>query len=88
MGRYDDALADFDRALELDPGAAWTVASRGLTYQAMGRYDDALADFDRALELDPNLTNVIGHRAREVRGGDRPDPDSVGSERPAVRPRP
>ena len=53
MGRYDEALADFTRAIELDPEDAWTIASRGETYRLMGRYDEALADFTRAIELDP-----------------------------------
>ena len=28
-GRYDEALADFTRAIELDPSDAWAIASRG-----------------------------------------------------------
>ena len=53
MERYDEALADYSRAIELDPEEAWVIASRGETYRAMGRYDQALADYDRAIELDP-----------------------------------
>ena len=53
MERYDEALADFNRAIELDPEDAWALAGRGETYWAMGRYDQALADYDRAIELDP-----------------------------------
>src|SRR5580692_2071286 len=50
-GRYDKALADFDRAIELDAAYGPAIAGRGVTYRAMGRYDQALADFDRAIEL-------------------------------------
>jgi len=53
MGRYEEALADFNRAIELDPGDPEHIAGRGQTYQAMGRYDEAQADFSRAVELDP-----------------------------------
>ena len=52
MERYDEALADLTRAIELDPEKAWYVASRGRTYRLMERYDEALADFTRAIELD------------------------------------
>jgi len=54
MKRYDDALADLNRAIELNPEYAWAIAHRGRTYQAMKRYDDALADLNRAIELDPS----------------------------------
>jgi tetratricopeptide (TPR) repeat protein len=61
-GHYDQALADFKRALELDPERAWTICRRGLIYQAIGRYDDALADFNSALELDPENAWASGSR--------------------------
>ena len=48
MGRYGEALADYSRAIELDPRNAWAIASRGETYGRMGRYDEALADLTRA----------------------------------------
>ena len=54
MGRHEEALADFTRAIELDPSLAWAIGGRGQTYQAMGRHEEALADFTRAIELDPN----------------------------------
>ncbi len=60
MGEYDEALADFDRAIELDEKYAWAIARRGETYRLMGKYAEALADFDRAIELDEKLR--LGHR--------------------------
>ncbi|MGB7795366.1 MAG: tetratricopeptide repeat protein [Pseudonocardiaceae bacterium] len=36
MGRYDEALTDFNRALELQPEADWAVAERGETYRPDG----------------------------------------------------
>jgi tetratricopeptide (TPR) repeat protein len=47
-GRYEEALADFERAIALDEKDSWTIARRGEIYRLMGRYDKALADFDRA----------------------------------------
>ena len=34
MGRYDEAVADLTRAIELNPESAWTIGSRGQVYQA------------------------------------------------------
>jgi len=54
MDRYDEALAEFNRAIELDPGNVWAIVRRGETHREMERYDEARADFDRATELDPS----------------------------------
>ncbi len=49
-GRLDDALADFNAALEKDPtlGEAWL--NRGNTQYLRGRYDLAIADYEKSLE--------------------------------------
>ena len=60
MGRYDEALADFNRAIELDPGYAWAIASRGADLPADGPLRRGPADFNRAIELDPERR--LGHR--------------------------
>ncbi|MBV8884635.1 MAG: tetratricopeptide repeat protein [Chroococcidiopsidaceae cyanobacterium CP_BM_RX_35] len=64
MQLYNAAIADFNRALKLDPNYAWAIANRGETYLLMqhGRqgaevpsaqrpyYDAALADLNRAID--------------------------------------
>ena len=53
MDRYEEALADFNRAIDLDPSYAWALANRGETYRRMERYEEALADLTRAIDLNP-----------------------------------
>ena len=53
-GRYEEALADFTHALELNPDINRAIGGRAETYRLMGRYEEALADFTLALELDPD----------------------------------
>ncbi|HUC02473.1 MAG TPA: tetratricopeptide repeat protein, partial [Methyloceanibacter sp.] len=53
-GGLQRALADLNRAIELDSSLAPIYANRGLVYMYMGEPDPALADLNRALELDPN----------------------------------
>ena len=53
MERYEEALADFSCAIEIDPGYAWAIDQRGETYRLMERYEEALTDFSRAIEIDP-----------------------------------
>ena len=49
MEPHEEALTDFTRAIDLDPGCG-AIASRGQTYRLMGRYEEALADFNRAID--------------------------------------
>jgi tetratricopeptide (TPR) repeat protein len=67
MERYDNALADLNHAIELDPKEYWIIAERGETYLSMGRYDDALADLNHAIELDPDDASAIASRGRTYR---------------------
>jgi tetratricopeptide (TPR) repeat protein len=55
IGEYADALADFDKALELYPqGDAEAYKCRGELKQEMGDYAGAVADFKAALKIDPD----------------------------------
>ncbi|MBD2576775.1 ATP-binding protein [Oscillatoria sp. FACHB-1406] len=67
MERYEDALKDLDKAIELDPKYDWAIARRGNTYRLMKRYEDALADFNRAIELDPEYKWAIAQRGETYR---------------------
>jgi tetratricopeptide (TPR) repeat protein len=58
MGKYEEALADLTRVLELDPDDVLATAERGGAYRMMGKYEEALADLNHALELDPNPKGV------------------------------
>lgn len=51
MGRYDDAIADYEAAMARQPDNADVYMDRGLAYSGQGRYGLARADFDHALAL-------------------------------------
>jgi serine/threonine protein kinase/Tfp pilus assembly protein PilF len=53
LGRFDEAIGLFHRALELDPLRASAYHSLGLALQGAGRSAEAEAAFLRALELTP-----------------------------------
>ena len=52
---YDKAIAEFSRAIELDPNYAGAYLSRGVAYGRKGEYDKAGADSTKAIELDPRI---------------------------------
>jgi tetratricopeptide (TPR) repeat protein len=50
-GQYNQALADFDRAVTTNPQDADALNSRGATYTALERYEIAVRDFDQSIRL-------------------------------------
>lgn len=58
QNRYSEALAQFDRAIELQPmyHEAWVF--RGVVLIHLERYQEALASCDRAIKLRPTYTEA------------------------------
>ena len=57
------ALADYSRAIRLDPQYVSAYFNRGLIYYEQGQPQRALADFDKVLEIDPK--NERARKGRE-----------------------
>ena len=53
LAKYEEAIADYTRALDLDPNVD-TYTKRGVAYFKLNKYEAALADYTRALDLDSN----------------------------------
>jgi len=62
MENYDQAIADFTRAIELNPGYPGIYNNRGGVYAKKGQYDKSIADFTRAIELDPVYAQAYDNR--------------------------
>jgi tetratricopeptide (TPR) repeat protein len=62
LGRLDDALGCYDRALALDAGNSDMHYNRATALQALGRFDAALAGYDAALALNPNDPEARNNR--------------------------
>jgi Flp pilus assembly protein TadD len=57
-GKYDDAVAEYLRAVELSPGYAKAYNNMGISLERLGNVDEAFAAYTRAAELDPGLASV------------------------------
>ena len=53
-GRFDEAIREFDAAIELEPHLAPAYANRGVTHFELGNFEQGLADLDRAIAIDPH----------------------------------
>jgi tetratricopeptide (TPR) repeat protein len=62
-GKTEEALAEFDRALTLDPYNVQALYGRGLIYQADKHHEQAIADFTAANGLTPQRVEPLLARA-------------------------
>src|SRR5260370_6319434 len=61
-GEMDRALADYDRAIELDPMDADAHVGRGRAHYQKKDYAAAIADYDAALRLAPGDVEALAER--------------------------
>jgi tetratricopeptide (TPR) repeat protein len=53
QGQYQEAIAAFDKAIELDPKHSTPYNNKGSVLNKLGKYEEAIAAYDKAIELDP-----------------------------------
>jgi len=61
-GEFDQALSDYNKAIEIDPELAEAHNNIGLLYQAKGEFDQAIHYFSKAIEIDPYYANAYNNR--------------------------
>ena len=64
------AIADINRAIELDPKLAAAYYNRAYTKQGKGDIDGAIADYTRAIELQPDSAAAYYNRGGARRSKD------------------
>ncbi len=62
QGNYKQAIADYDKAIELDPSCATAYNNRGITYRKQGDYERAIVDHNKAIELEPDYATAYNNR--------------------------
>jgi tetratricopeptide (TPR) repeat protein len=67
---FDEAIADENKAIEINPDLASAFVSRSAAYGSKGDDDQALADASKAIDIDPNNAQAYGNRglARGAQG--------------------
>jgi tetratricopeptide (TPR) repeat protein len=60
-GKYEDAVGEFQKGLELEPKSSSAFSGLARAYEALGRLDDAEATYKKAIALKPDYW--LGHNA-------------------------
>jgi tetratricopeptide (TPR) repeat protein len=63
LGKYDQALKDFNDALKLKPNDASLYDLRGMAYRCKNMEAQAIQDFEKAMQLDPKFGRPYRNRA-------------------------
>jgi tetratricopeptide (TPR) repeat protein len=59
----DLAIANYNKAIKINPKFAKAYNNRGIAYTFKKQYDLAIADFSKAIELDPKNGKAYNNRA-------------------------
>jgi tetratricopeptide (TPR) repeat protein len=67
LGESERAIADYDRALTLDPRNAFAHRNKGVSLTRLGQLGEAVQEFAAAIELKPDYAEAYGSRAEILR---------------------
>ena len=59
LEKYQEAIENFNKAIELDPNSVSFYFARGDVYEILRKYEEAINDYNKAIELDPNCKFAI-----------------------------
>ena len=54
QGKYEEAIASYDKAIELKPDYADAWHNKGVILGKQGKYEEEIASYDKAIELKPD----------------------------------
>ena len=61
--KTEEALADYNRAIKIDPKKAAGYLGRANTLNIMGYYEKAIVDYNITIEMTPKIANAYVNRA-------------------------
>jgi tetratricopeptide (TPR) repeat protein len=53
LGRYEEAISEYDKALGISPNYCEALINKGITFHSLKNYDEALLSYDVALKINP-----------------------------------
>ncbi|CAJ0906783.1 8995_t:CDS:2 [Entrophospora sp. SA101] len=76
LGKFEEAISDMDKALEMDPTFVKVLRRRADTYRRLEKYEEAVRDLKSALEMDSSnhdLRKELHEAERELKQSQRKD---------------
>jgi tetratricopeptide (TPR) repeat protein len=67
-GQYDQAIADYNKALEINPKCAPAWYHNAEASEQLGRLGEALAAYKKFMEYAPQMTSEMGKAKEKIKG--------------------
>ena len=59
LSRYWESIADYSKAIELDPKNSYLYFGRGMSYEYLNKNEEALKNLKKCLEIDPDFSLAL-----------------------------
>ena len=66
QGRYEEAIASYDQAIEIQPDYALAWYNRGVALEKLEKYEDAIASYDQAIKFQPDYAFAWHNRGNAL----------------------
>ena len=73
LGRNDEAIQYYNKALQIDPNQTLALNSKGEALYMLDKYDEAIQHYDKALQIDTNDTDALFNKGLALNNLDRND---------------
>jgi len=67
LGKSEMAIADYSRAIAINPKYTEAYINRGIIYGNMGKWNEAISDYSKAVEIDPKSDQAYYDRGNAYR---------------------
>jgi Flp pilus assembly protein TadD len=54
LGQFEEAIASYDKALQIKPDYHEAWSNRGVALMNLGQFEQAIASYDKALQFKPD----------------------------------
>ena len=62
QGKFNEAITEFNKAIEIDPNSYNAYFNRGIAHKYVGDYDQAIVDYSKVVEINPKADNAYTNR--------------------------
>ncbi|NJM76771.1 MAG: tetratricopeptide repeat protein [Acaryochloridaceae cyanobacterium RU_4_10] len=59
LKQWEKAIADYDRAINIEPNDPLTWAAQGFVFEKLARFNESLTSYDRALQISPKFSLAL-----------------------------